>query len=178
MIYYIEFVVTSTCFPLKATPYLKTVLTPFEIISALSGFPIRADIIAVIHHSANPQNKTMIKVFSGSIIAACRLEKKLMHLLLQPLCIIRIQCLLNGDCCSLGNDIGQFLQNFFVIHKRNLPVGQRHLAHILTAESRIYLYDFQIACNQKKAVNGGRIISNMGINNSSVDIRQERFPLQ
>ena len=66
------------------------------------------------------------------------------------------------------------MQNLFVIDKCNLPIGQRHLTHIITAESRIYPYDFQIACNQKKAVYGGRIISNLGINNSGVDIRQEK----
>ena len=89
-----------------------------------------------------------------------------------------IWCFLNRNRRSLWNHIFQLLQYLFIVDNRNLPIGQRYLAHIIAAKRRLRFQCLQISCNQQKAVHRWRIIPNLGINHSCVDVCQNWLSLQ
>ena len=68
-------------------------------------------------------------------------------------------------------------EDLLAVDERNLFVGQSHFAHIILAVRLVAAHSLQITCHQQEAVNRGRIILNLRINDASVDVRNEGFAL-
>ena len=101
---------------------------------------------------------------------------------LQPsLQIVRvpgIQRLLNGNGRGLRNHGVQLLQDLLLVHIGDLPVRQRHLAHIAVAHGHLGGDQLQIAGEQQEAVDGGGVFPNLGIDHVGIDIGQHGISLQ
>ena len=68
-------------------------------------------------------------------------------------------------------------KDLFAVDERNLFVGQSYFAHIILAVRLVAAHSLQITCHQQEAVNRGRIILDLRINDTGVNVRNKGFAL-
>ena len=69
------------------------------------------------------------------------------------------------------------MENFFVVNKRDLLIGNGNFAHEVSTESGIGFNDLQISGNEQETVYRRRIALDLRVDNTRINIGQEGFAL-